>query len=423
MTTTEKHDSYVNGPINCIRLEGKVGQIKKVIHLFMYWSTGADEQTKCDDIRAVDINTYLVRQFDSAAKSKPNMVYDFMYNKGPLTSNFNPNARGTYENRVAEIFTKSFEINLDENKVKKSKSVPNVRFHYTGVLDYALHNSSNVLFGEIRPIINNIWHSRTYNANTLIDLHNSIKKIGDEVVYINELCFNSIMITNPKMEKSVYVIDPNKKVDIPQEDILKLTRILINKIKNKYTNESVKKIMNTIINTEFKKILDGYFVEEKKMMEEIGLDIEFLKKLGDHDLYDILHQQKNGIYSYHMDSDILDEKLLFFENIFQKLSEYIYYEIEQFLSNINLLRRLLDKKYITNTIIYLNVPDVISLVRLLVKYLGFEITNYAYLKNNDLKTCKKIIMESVHYKELNVLFLPITCNQCINIGTFPKLFS
>lgn len=419
----EKTDSYVNGPINCIRLEGKVGQTKKVIHLFMYWSTNPDEQTKCDDIRALDINTYLVRQFDSAAKSKPNQVYDFMYNKGPLTSNFNPNARGTYENRVAEIFEKSFEINLDENKVKKSKSVPNVRFHYTGVLDYALHNSPNVLFGEIQPIINNIWHSRTYDANTLINLHNSIKKIGDEVVYINELCFGSTVAKPPKMEKSVYVIDPNKKSDIQQEDILKLTQILINKIKNKYANESVKKIMNTIINTEFKKILDGYFVEEKKMMEEIGLDIEFLKKLGDYSPFDILQQHQDNTWHYYQDRDLTNAKLLFFKSIFQKLSEYIYYEIEQFLSNINLLRRLLDKKYVTNTIIYLNVPDVINLIRLLVKYFNFEITNYSYLKNNDLKMCKKIISESVNYKELNVLFLPILRNQCINVGSFPKLFS
>ena len=79
MSSVEKH-SYINGPINTIRLEGKVGSTKKVITLFMYWQLGPYNQTKCDDIRAVDINTYLVRQFDSAIKSKPDLTYDFIYN-------------------------------------------------------------------------------------------------------------------------------------------------------------------------------------------------------------------------------------------------------------------------------------------------------------------------------------------------------
>src|SRR5438552_1625690 len=83
MTSTKNH-LYINGPINVIKLEGNIGQIKKTIQLFMYWDTSPDNQTKCDDIRAIDINTYFVRKFDSDLKSHPKRIYDFIYGRGPL---------------------------------------------------------------------------------------------------------------------------------------------------------------------------------------------------------------------------------------------------------------------------------------------------------------------------------------------------
>ena len=99
------------------------------------------------------------------------------------------------------------------------------------------------------------------------------------------------------------------------------------------------------------------------------------------------------------------QKILFYKNSSKKLGDYVYDLIGSFLDNTNLVRRFLDKKYITHDITCINAYSGIELIRLLVKYFRFEITNWSYLKNNDLKTCKKMILESTHYMELNVVFL------------------
>jgi hypothetical protein len=416
-----KHE-YVNGPINVVRLEGKVGTIKKVIYVFISWPISADDQTKCDDIRAVDVSTYLVRQFDQLKKSKPNSVYDFMYSRGPLVPDFKSTFRGTYQNQVAEIFAKSFEIDLDENKVKKSSLIPNVRFHYMGVIDYVFLNTPNIIFNRIHPIVSDIWHNRSYNLNDMIALHNDIKIIGDEVMQIYYLCFEEKKLTNPKLDKSVYSAKINKKFDISVEDSQKLVRKLIYKLKYAYDNKSVGNTMNTIINTEFKDMLSSYFSDEKIVIETIVSEIEFLKKLGDHKLTDILHPQKDGSYDYHLSDDIMDEKILFFKKMHQKILSYGSNFIDSFLMSANLIRRFLDKNYITNGVTYLNAYSAINLIRLLVKHFGFEITNWSYLKNNDLAMCKKMIAESKKYSDLNVIFLPVLLDQCADLGSFIKPF-
>ena len=333
MSSAEKPHLYINGPINAIRLEGKIGQTKKVIELFLSWPTDPSDQTKCDDIRAVDINTYLVREFDSAFKLQPKKIYDFVYGRGPLSPDFNPKIRGTYDNRVAEIFAKSFEIDPDENKVKVSSLVPNVRFHYVSVLDYVFRKSNHVL-NDIQSIVNNIWRSRTYKLDDLTKLHNNIILVGDEIMRIHKLFFVE-SVPNPKMAKSVYSATINTVFDIAEDDINKLIEKLIYKLKNSYENKSVGETMSKIINTEFKELLQSYIAEEKKILDTIGLEIEFLKKLGDHNLGDILLQQHDGTYEYNPDPSAMNEKVLFFKNIPRILEEYVYDLIGSFLENAN----------------------------------------------------------------------------------------
>jgi hypothetical protein len=412
---------YVNGPINVIRLEGKVGSVKKIIWVFLNWPEPSTAQTKCDDIRAVDISTYLVREFDQLKKSKPDTVYDFMYNRGPLVPDFEAKTRGTYQNQVAEIFTKSFEIDLDENRVKKSTSIPNVRFHYVNTTDYVLMKSPSIL-NQIEHIVYHIWNNRSYYLNDMINLHNGVKIIGDEVMQIYHLFFEEKKLDNPKIEKSFYSAGINQKFNISMEDSHKLIQKLIYKLKNTYDNKSVGTIMNKIIDTEFKDMLRAYFSEEKNTLETIISEIEFLKKLDGYDLNEILQPQDDG-YFYGLNNIRMDENILFFKKMVRDLEKYSYDFIASFLSNANLVRRFLDKNYISHTVTYLFAYRGISLIRLLVKYFGFEITHWSYLKNNDLDTCNKMIIESKNQFDLNIIFLPVSLAQCSDLGSFPKEFN
>ena len=56
---------FVSGPINCIRLEGNVGSIKKVLYIFMDVHETVYEQTECEDMSAPDVKKYFADSFSN----------------------------------------------------------------------------------------------------------------------------------------------------------------------------------------------------------------------------------------------------------------------------------------------------------------------------------------------------------------------
>lgn len=64
----------VSGPINAIRLEGKIAGTKKVLYLFADVSVALYQETQCIDPLSVDISNYL---FTQLKESKNNGIkYD-----------------------------------------------------------------------------------------------------------------------------------------------------------------------------------------------------------------------------------------------------------------------------------------------------------------------------------------------------------
>ena len=60
-----KKNKFVNGPINAVRLEGKINGINKVFYNFMDIHVDTSFQTECDDVRSLDLDKYLVKNFCS----------------------------------------------------------------------------------------------------------------------------------------------------------------------------------------------------------------------------------------------------------------------------------------------------------------------------------------------------------------------
>ena len=58
MSELDKNIKKVNGPINVIRMEGRVNNIDKVIYIFMDVHYPVDSQTKCDNIFSKDKRRY-----------------------------------------------------------------------------------------------------------------------------------------------------------------------------------------------------------------------------------------------------------------------------------------------------------------------------------------------------------------------------
>jgi hypothetical protein len=123
-----------------------------------------------------------------------------------------------------------------------------------------------------------------------------------------------------------------------------------------------------------------------------------------------------------MESSEIYDCLLLFKNIQKQIFNSIIKEIGPFIMDLFLLRRFLDKEYITNTITYTGAGHSVNLIRLLVKYFDFNITNCSYIKNDDIPTTLNIINESKRKEELYDLFLSPVLLQCSDLGNFPELF-
>ena len=159
--------NLVNGPVNTVRSEGSVGSNKKVVYLFMDFHLSRYQQTKCMDIRAVDINTFFIEEFDKLYKSNPNKIIDFMFERGLLRPLHRAHSKGIYLQEISDLFTKAFKLDINTNKAQKSSLVPNVRFHYTDVRNFITRHSYNVLYDQINAILDRIYDSLDYNLHEL----------------------------------------------------------------------------------------------------------------------------------------------------------------------------------------------------------------------------------------------------------------
>ena len=108
----------VNGPVHVTRLEGGIGNTKKVIYLFLDIHMDPDFQTECNNINSVDIKNYFIDNFNKI--SDLDKTYDFLFEMKPtLLSKKSTPVKGRYIDQVVKLFKKEFKIN---HKLIVSKS-------------------------------------------------------------------------------------------------------------------------------------------------------------------------------------------------------------------------------------------------------------------------------------------------------------
>jgi hypothetical protein len=380
------------------------------------------QQKKCSDIRAIDINTFLVEEFDKLNKSNPKMVFDFMFERGPLDTFHKTNAKRLYIGEVRDFFTKSFKLDIDTNKAQKSDLVPNVRFHYVDIRDFLMRTSFNLHYGQIRPILNNIYHTRSYNPNQLNGLFHNIQMIQSEFTTLYVLLYKNRNLSNPIIDKSLYSANINTMYSTSENDNYKLVKKSIYKLLVKYNHESIKKTITQIIDTELHEMFIDFFNYIDGILLFISTEIDLGSKFENHYSSEILFQQSDRTYTYGIDRQEHYRKILKFGDIDGTLFDK-FVGIGVYFMDLYKLRRILDKDYVTNTISYAGAFHSNNYIRLLVKYFGFKLTNYSYLKNNKIKETEKIIKSSNTLEDLNILFYPYVFTQCSDLSSFPKLFT
>jgi hypothetical protein len=408
-----KHDKFVNGPVNVVRLEGEVDGIKKVLYVFMDFHMDISGQTKCEDIRSKDINTYFVENFDKISDGE--IIYDFFFEIFP-TSIVRPTSKYKvkYIWEIAYLFQKSFMINREKNIVGKSNNFPNVRLHYIDIRDYLI--DSHKLLYQMNEYVDNIIYSGRINKDNIITIRNGLNMAVSNVKIIYDILYGKTKTNLPKKYKPIIPKTAEILTQYKPEDFMNNMKILIDKIRNKYTHKDIKNILNKIIDNEIYTKFNEYFEHINKYMKTLDQIEKELNITNDQLYLDEFTGWSYGISKYHV-LQIFSELSLM--NTIRNETEM---DIFVYLIDVFFLRRFLEKDYVTNGISYTGALHSVNYIYILIKYFNFTITHYSYLKGDDIKKVIHETKESKSPRGIEEYFYPPILQQCSNMTDFPELF-
>jgi len=321
MDNKKNKNKQINGPINVIRLEGEINNVKKVLYIFMDMHIQVNNQTKCDDFLSEDVTRYIKKEM---LKTKDKHI-DFFMEHRMESANESISKYSKYKDRYIEEMQKFFW----ENFRKNNKELNNVRFHYADI------RNSDIIFGY--KYINNIISNYSCDTYRKDDVSQILKIYGENIQYLKLV--NNIL---SGIDINSNDVNPNNK---------KKSDDSINKIKDihmKYKNKDVKQKLKFLIdlflessNKLINLITENYdiLIKHEKTCGSYFDDKSFRKKTKD-----IITGYSDYFYD---DDNVID--------LFRKNHNKIYIlniETHAILMDVYFLRRFCDKDYITHGIFY-----------------------------------------------------------------------
>ncbi|XWV24821.1 hypothetical protein QJ856_gp0962 [Tupanvirus deep ocean] len=396
---------HISGPINIVRMQGNIGNIQKVIYLFMDMHVPESVQTKCNDE-----NSIMVRQFFKESFIKLNnsdKIYDFFVEYQPQFYKNIPTSKVYHQNiymfYIIRFFKKFLEFDYSRNKTKLSNHFKNVRFHFIDIR----HWLSFFIDSACYDVINKI-NKMVGKNNISISLSQFIDRIKD----FRNILRNPVAISEPQilLEDIPSIYDTINNESVYQKIYDKINYI-VHKFLNNYKYPNIKKFVNVYINTVIIPNLDTIIIKLENLLKEFS---------------DNMYTTDNQIHIN------LKEKIL---NIYEEDIIYVFAEI----MDMYFLRRFLDKDYITNAIVYVGAAHAANYVSILVNVLGFKITHVSHAITKDIEKLNSYIENINPFEEqfnkqmLNVMsilkqdttkgrFSYSSAIQCSDISHFPKNF-
>jgi len=367
---TKKYN--INGPVNIIRLTNT----KKIVYIFGDFHSNINDQYECTYDKNIE-NINIDQFFRKIFKKNPDRKFDFFYegyiNQEPVINQnqkdfFVNNSNYRTENYFSQILKLVFNnIDIVDNKIHTSKQFNNIRLHYFNFRIQIPHMM--YLFNNINNFIS--LSTSTNYKNTHNSLLNYKEMLSEIKTYINS-------------NNNSYIV----------------------KIKSKYTNNKIKEKILQIFDININQLLD-------KILNLLDKTINYIENTSE--LY-------NKFIS--LDEQYNLNKLIYI-NI-TLLNNYILHLLAN-ITDIYLIRRLIDKDYINNCIIYTGSYHMVHITYLLLKYFNFEITHISYtdttIDNNNIENTNKIIKSKniINYDDVNFLFNYLENNkyQCSNLFNFP----
>ena len=345
--------TYLNGPINVARLEGHIGSTPKVIYLFMDRHDPITIQTQCTQLSSIDINKYLFNTFKELRDS--DKTYDFFMEVHPfeIASSYSKRSyekRDIYIEEVVKLFIKLFRFDNDANKIKINEMFTNIRLHYLDIRYYlrmvdrdeanlysiaSSINRNNISPNHVKRMTA-IWKRIRSKIRLVIDLFDSSEDVGKQIVV--------------------------KKRSREYPDI-KTAIYLARKMKDQYTHQDVKKILNENLRSI---LLDGEEIVRSidSMLVRYESGCSSAEAFVQHAVHHAALRQTACIDGREVLDDLDDIGALMVD-FYARLTD------------IFMLRRFLDKDYITNAIVYSGSSHSEHYIDILVNRFGFKITHVA----------------------------------------------
>jgi hypothetical protein len=379
---------YINGPESVSRLEGEIDGIKKIIYIFGEVHVNNNECENYND--SIDIDKFLIEIFKYNQEHEKENIDVFIEMFKEDIDIYHDNDRRLYMiEKMRKLLSKNISIN---DRVNKNKDFDKIRFHYFDIR-HIFYNKYNIKRNSIKipdciDCINNIIDKANYMMYNILNFLNSEKITTKKKINLENLNYKPF-------DKIIKKYNNNQCKGILSYLFLKYILILLNTpiLLNDfidYCKESIKKLYEDHSNLEY--------LEYKNYMATIFNDI-YIR-------YDVIH-----------------------DTIFNCI---------MYITDLYLLRRLLDKDYITKSIIYSGDAHVQHIKYILLKHFNFKITHINNIKSNkEYKLAKQIKDENDFFsklenKNLNEFTHKIDMfsqwnkhilKQCINLFDFPDNFS
>jgi len=382
----------INGPLNVVRLEGKINGIKKIIYVFFDIHMDVNNQTKCAEFNSIDIVNYLAKEFEAI----PDKEIDF-FMEG-RTSEFELFLKDIYfkDKYISEVI-KFFASNF------KNKKFNNIRFHYIDIRDFFAEQVENILRIN-ENILTNLNQYKSSSIDIIITNFNTMKTINNKIVKIIEANGNGKLKNNDSQnQKNMYKY--------------------IFKLNEKYINDNVKekmKIFKNLILKKFQKqnkLIDGIIVKLKEYNTNIKSSFDDygrrIRNLPDND-----SSSEEKLPSYSIDDHVYIDEI---EKIYEKIS-YINLQIFSLLMDSYFMRRFCDKDYITHAISYTGSAHSMAYVNFLVNQFDFKITHIAK-SDVSIEELNKKLKDKFDFIKFARYFFPKTLLQCVDLSDFPEKFN
>ncbi len=398
----------VNGPYNCVRLEGNINGINKILYVFFETHAPIGSQTHCDDINSIDLTKYLAHKF----KSNKDKMYDFFLETYlAISHQDDAQYKNSYLTELRMTTEKEMVMDPQTKKIIKSLNFPNTRFHYIDIrfLFYVHY------IGLINQIMYDISFSNNYisRARNNMSIIKTILKIYQDYLFFK---INGLSENNAQKKKiPAFKIDDKYK---DQEDV-KHFIYFIDKITSKYKYSLNQKILINVLKNRVINLITGCLTN----IDNIEKLLNFAAGLNDISELTLI-KQLDGTYAHHLPPTTLNKFMFTFkESMNEFYDNFLNFGLH--IVDVFFMRRFLDKDYITHSITYTGGEHSMNYIYMLVKYYDFKITHSFYSKYDLDKTTKfiKNMKDTDDVALLSEHFYPPMLKQCVDMSAFPPNFS